>query len=244
MDQGENAVIEKFLGTIVLCIILICGSLSLVQLLSSKIGIKSFEDEVTYVGDYVLSIIIFTALSTIVLLYFVHYYITNTNNSSLYSSGLLFLGLEALSGLLIRLIYFIIMKVLNCFGKGRNIYMIKPHEISWTWIIISLALMLCFFIFQEKTYAFSYLAIALSYLIWIDFSCHSLRNKLIEIKSLTSAYWSVIVLLVICAFASIRYRSGLESVASFVGIILGFILGILCMYAINKKLQWPKVDKG
>ena len=236
--------IKNYLVPIALCIILICGLLSLVQLISTKIGIKSFEDEVTYVGDYVLSIIIFTALSTIVLAYFVHYYITNTNNSSLYNSGLLFLGLEALSGLFIRLIYFIIMKALNCFGKGRNIYMIKPHEISWTWIIISLALMLCFFILQEKTYAFSYLAIVLSYFIWIDFSCHSLRKKLIEIKSLTSAYWSVIVLLVISAFTSIRYPSGKESVASIIGIILGFFLGILCMNAISKKLQRSMVDKG
>ena len=50
--------IESFLGTMFLCIIIISLALSFIQYIGIKVNIKTYEPEIIYIGDYVQSIII------------------------------------------------------------------------------------------------------------------------------------------------------------------------------------------
>ncbi|MCI1930420.1 MAG: hypothetical protein LKJ13_01845 [Clostridia bacterium] len=235
--SGLNIMIENFLGTIVICAFLICVSVSLIYYLSIRFGIKSHEDDAIDFMDYAISMIIFVFLSAIVLLNFVYFYIVNIKDSALYNSGLLFIFLEVASGLIIKWLYLVITKVFCVFFKNTSIYKLKKYEITWTWIFISLGLMVFYLIEHGIVYAFSYLAIILSYFIWIELSISSLKGKLKELKSLTISYWSVISFIIISGFTTIRYNSRLGFVASTAGMVLGLILSIFCIDALNKKLK-------
>ena len=59
--------IESFLGTMFLCIIIISLALSFIQYIGIKVNIKTYEPEIIYIGDYVQSIIIFLAILHIII---------------------------------------------------------------------------------------------------------------------------------------------------------------------------------
>ena len=60
--------IESILETIFLCIIIISLALSFIQYIGIKVDTKTYEPEITYIGDYVQSVIIFLAISSLGLL--------------------------------------------------------------------------------------------------------------------------------------------------------------------------------
>ena len=64
--------IESILGTIFLCIIIISLALSFIQYIGIKVDTKTYEPEITYIGDYVQSVIIFLAISSLGLLIYIH----------------------------------------------------------------------------------------------------------------------------------------------------------------------------
>ena len=118
LQKGQlKLMIESFLGTIVLCVILIASALSLIQYIGIKAKTKTIEPEITYIGDYVQSIVIYLVISSLGLLIYIYIYFKNTENTALYNSGLLFILYSAISGLLINFIYYIIMKFIMFFDK-------------------------------------------------------------------------------------------------------------------------------
>ena len=128
--------IETFLGTLFLCVIIITILLAFIQYIGIKIGSKTYEDEVTYIGDYVQSIIIFLAISSFVLLFYVHLYYAKSIESDLYNSGLLFLVYGVFSGIIIQAVYYITMHIIQFFNKNKSTYFLKAYEKNWTWIFI------------------------------------------------------------------------------------------------------------
>lgn len=233
--------IETFLGTMFLCIIIITALLSFIQVVSMKIGSKTYEDEVTYIGDYVQSIIIFLVISSLVLLYYVHIYFTTSKDSDLYNSGLLFLALGILLGFFIRVLYSIIMNFILYFDKAKSTYFLKDYEKNWTWIFILISYAIYFVIQHLYLYSFSYITLVLSYFFWMIPTKSSLIDKFKELTNLSVSYWCCFVFIFICGFVSIRYTKIPYSIAAYIGIIIGFILGIICMALIAR---YTKKMKG
>lgn len=233
--------IESFLGTITLCILLICVSLSLIQLFSMRIGLKQYEDDVHYIGDYALSLIIFLVISTFALIFYIYLYFSLVVDSPGFNSGIFFLIFGLISGSLIKILYKVIMNIILFFDKSKTTYFLKNHEMNWTILFICLVFFFYFIFTNYLTFALSYLSIILSYFFWIDFSKENLLKKLQEIKSLSVFYWCCVIFVIICGFATIRYPKGINIIAAFIGIVFGFILGILCMYFIRKKSKIKNV---
>lgn len=138
--------IESFIGTIFTCIILVSLLLSVIQYIGIKADTKAYEPEVSYIGDYVQSIIIFLAISSLSLLFYVHIYFSKSNDSALYSSGLLFIIGGAICGLVINIIYMFIMKIISYFDKTNSTYSLKGYEKNWTWIFLMIAYAIYFLI--------------------------------------------------------------------------------------------------
>ena len=129
--------IESFLGTMFLCIIII--ALSFIQYIGIKVNTKTYEPEITYIGDYVQSIIIFLAISSLGLLIYVYIYFNNMRSSAWYDSGLLFIVYSAVTGFIINIIYCVIMNIIKFFDKTKSTYFLKDYEKNWTWILVMLA---------------------------------------------------------------------------------------------------------
>ncbi len=238
LQKGQlKLMIESFLGTIVLCVILIASALSLIQYIGIKAKTKTVEPEITYIGDYVQSIVIYLVISSLGLLIYIYIYFKNTENTALYNSGLLFILYSAISGLLINFIYYIIMKFIMFFDKTKSTYFLKTYERNWTWIFIMIAYAIYYFCNNLNTYSFAYIALILSFLFWMHPTKSAFKDKLTEFKSLSRSYWCCLVFILICGFAAIRYRTPTYTIASFIGIILGFIIGIFLMALISNKMK-------
>lgn len=229
--------LESFIGTIFTCVIIVSLLLSVIQYIGIKADTKTYEPEVSYIGDYVQSIIIFLAISSLSLLLYVHIYFTKSNDSALYSSGLLFIILGALCGLFINFIYMFIMKIMSYFDKTNSTYFLKGYEKNWTWIFLMIAYSIYFLINKIGNYGFAYIALILSFLFWMNPTIESIKSKLTQLKSLSRSYWCCFVFVIICGIASVRYSKPPYTIAAIVGIILGFILGIMLMNIISKKMK-------
>lgn len=59
LRREKILMIESILETIFLCIIIISLALSFIQYIGIKVDTKTYEPEITYIGDYVQSVIIF-----------------------------------------------------------------------------------------------------------------------------------------------------------------------------------------
>lgn len=234
--------IETFLGTLFLCVIIITILLAFIQYIGIKIGSKTYEDEVTYIGDYVQSIIIFLAISSFVLLFYVHLYYAKSIESDLYNSGLLFLVYGVFSGIIIQAVYYITMHIIQFFNKNKSTYFLKAYEKNWTWIFILITYAIYFISQHLYSYGFSYIALVLSYFFWMMPTKSTFKDKLKELKTLSISYWCCFVFVFICGFVSIRYTKPPYSIAAFIGIIIGFILGIICMILIAKKMKKGKTN--
>lgn len=229
--------LESFIGTICLCIIIITFALSFIQFIGTLIGTKTFEPEVLYIGDYVQSIIIFLFISTLVLLLYVHIYFINSVDSALYNSGLLFIFYSAIASIVIDVLYTSIMKIILYFSKSKTTYFLKEDEKNWTWIFIMVAYTIYFGINNLFLYSYSYIALILSYLFWMHPTKSSLTEKITQLKSLSLSYWCCFVFIIICGFAAVRYSEPLYTIASVIGIISGFPLGIFFMTLISKRMK-------
>ena len=230
--------IELYLGAFFLCALIVTLSLCVIQIISIKIGNKTYEDEVIYIGDYVQSIIIFLAISAFLLLLYVHYYFIYVSENALYNSGLLFLLLSCATGFTSKLIYKVVLKAINWFSKTNSVYYLKGHEINWLWIFILGFYCIAFLYFKAYSYSFSYLTLILSYFFWLD---SNIKERLKELTSLSVSYWCCLIFVIICIFISIRYQDSL-SIAAILGAILGFFIGIFCMYNISKYFKKQNKD--
>ena len=222
--------LELYLGAFFLCALIVTLSLCAIQIISIKIGNKTYEDEIIYIGDYIQSIIIFLVISAFLLLLYVHYYFIYASENALYNSGLLFLLLSCATGFISKLIYKFVLKAINWLSKANSTYYLKNHEINWLWIFILSSYCIAFLCFKSYSYSFSYLTLILSYFFWLD---SNIKARLKELTSLSVAYWCCLILVIICIFISIRYQDFL-SIAAILGTIVGFFIGIFCMYNINK----------
>lgn len=117
--------IESFLGTMFLCIIIISLALSFIQYIGIKVNIKTYEPEIIYIGDYVQSIIIFLAISSLGLLIYVYIYFNNMKSSAWYDSGILFIVYSAITGFIINIVYSVIMNIIKIFDKTKSTYFLK-----------------------------------------------------------------------------------------------------------------------
>ena len=120
--------IESFLGTMFLCIIIISLALSFIQYIGIKVNIKTYEPEIIYIGDYVQSIIIFLAISSLGLLIYVYIYFNNMKSSAWYDSGILFIVYSAITGFIINIVYSVIMNIIKIFDKTKSTYFLKDYE--------------------------------------------------------------------------------------------------------------------
>lgn len=236
--------IESFLGTVTLCALLSCAILSIIQFISMRIGLKQYEDDVNYIGDYTLSIIVFLVTSMLLLNFYIsiYYLFSSMYDSPIFNSGLLFLLLGLISGFTIKCLYKGIMKIIQLFDKSKNTYILKNYEMNWTMLFICLILCIYFIFGHYMNFALSYISIIISYFFWIDFSKENFKKKLKELKSLSVCYWCSLFFITICSFASIRYSKSINIIAAIIGIIIGFIIGIFCMYYISKKSKYKYIS--
>lgn len=139
LRREKILMIESILETIFLCIIIISLALSFIQYIGIKVDTKTYEPEITYIGDYVQSVIIFLAISSLGLLIYVYIYFNNMKSSAWYDSGLLFIVYSAVTGFIINIIYSVIMNIIKFFDKTKSTYFLKDYEKKWTWILVMLA---------------------------------------------------------------------------------------------------------
>lgn len=113
LRREKILMIESILETIFLCIIIISLALSFIQYIGIKVDTKTYEPEITYIGDYVQSVIIFLAISSLGLLIYVYIYFNNMKSLAWYDSGLLFIVYSAVTGFIINIIYSVIMNIIK-----------------------------------------------------------------------------------------------------------------------------------
>lgn len=230
--------IETFLGTMLLCCGMVIIVLLFIQFVARKINMKVSEESVGYFGDYIISFVIFFVASAICLLFYVIFYFEATPDTAIYNSGLLFMILGLAINLILKKIYQAIMKIVNLISKSSQIYLLKTVEKNWIMIFISFGYAAYFWLFQEKTYSFSYLTLALGYCLGMFTSKESFEEILSELKSLTKFYWFASLMILMCGFSAIRYTNAPLNIASIVGIVLGYAIGIMLMCKIEER--WYK----
>lgn len=189
LRREKILMIESILETIFLCIIIISLALSFIQYIGIKVDTKTYEPEITYIGDYVQSVIIFLAISSLGLLIYVYIYFNNMKSLAWYDSGLLFIVYSAVTGFIINIIYSVIMNIIKFFDKTKSTYFLKDYEKNWTWILVMLAYQIYYLCNQLYTYGFAYLALILSYFFWMNPTKLAFEEKISEFKSLTRSYW-------------------------------------------------------
>lgn len=229
--------IESFLGTILFCSLVVILPLLLIQFIAIKTNMKVHDHDVQYVGDYVVSFIIFFVASAIALLFYMFFYYKNTSDTTLYNSGLLFQIWGFVINLIVKVIYHAIIYFINLISKAQNNYFLKFAEMNWIMIFISIIYSIWFFLLKENTYSFSYFALALGYFLGTFTSKDSLKEIIKELKSLTLFYWCTFLFILICGFSAIRYKYPPLNIASCIGIIIGYIIGIMLMYRLNSRYR-------
>lgn len=229
--------IEQLLGTSFFCALITFFSYILFYKLACKVKINSIESDVQYIGDYAGSIIVFMAISSLTLLLIVAIYLSWDLPSFLSDSGIIFAFIQFAAGLFIRFLYWLFFSSINKLTKSKTYHKLTPTEISWTWLMICTVYGIVFLIQHEYTIGLTYFVIVISYFFWLDSSTHSIKEKLMSIKELSSSYWYVVIFIGISAFVTLRYKTNLEIIFAIIGMMIGIILCIIPMYYSFKKRQ-------
>ena len=223
--------IEKLLGTTLLCCVITTFFYFLFYKVACKFNINDSEDDSPYIGDYASSIIVFLAISSLTLLITVNFYITISSRlpKSLNESGFAFALLQLLSGLFIRLLHKLFFFTIGKITKSTSYHKLTSSELSWTWLILCFIYGIVFLINKEYTIAFTYFVIDISYLFWLDASCSSILKKLSSIKKLSKAYWYVVSFIGLTTFITLRYQSNIQIFFASIGLLIGIILSIIAI---------------
>lgn len=147
-------------------------------------------------------------------------------------SGLIFSILLVAVGLLIRLIYYIIFKVVDKYCKRKYIdYLDKKEQ---TWVLVLSCILLAFIGFKDKNYYFAYFVIALiiGKFFWLDNTVDDLKNIVDEIVHLDLGV--LLVLMWSIYYICIALFNEENIFTSISGSVLGFIIGIV-IYAYKNK---------
>ena len=225
--------LEKLLGTTLLCCIITASF----YIIACRLNINDFEDDSPYIGDYVSSIIIFLAISSLSLLIVVYCYINIQGilPTFLTESGFAFAFLQFLAGIFIRLLHKLFFLIINKITPKKSYHKLTPSEICWSWLMLCIIYGIVFFINDESTIAFTYFVIVISYFIWLDSNYSSLKEKMLSIKKLSKSYWCVIIFIGLIAFIVVRYQAGIQILFAFIGLVIGIIISIFAIHHFAKK---------
>ena len=232
--------IEQLLGTVLLCCIITAFFYVAFYKIACKFNINDFEDDTPYMGDYVASIIIFLAISSLTLLIVVYYYIKISSKlpSYLNESGFAFAILQLLAGFFIQCLHKFFFFIINKIAKANSYHELTPSETSWSWLMLCAIYGIVFLINKELTIAFTYFVIVISYFIWLN---SSFKDKLLEIKDLSKSYWYVIIFIGLISFITLRYTTDIQIIFAFIGLFAGIIVSIFAIHYFQNK-HYMQID--
>lgn len=189
-----------------------------------------------YIDGYVSSFIIFLAISSLALLFYVDIYFSNVKNSPMYNSGLLFIIYGAVTSVIINVIYMIIMKIISFCDKTNSTYVLNTNERNWIWVFLMLAYGVTFCILREYTYGCAYFALILGFFFWMFPDLQSLISKCKSLKLLRPLYWTCILVIDIISIIAIKLKPiKINGLSLGIGILGGLGIGSFLLVHTSKK---------
>lgn len=231
---------EKYVGIFFVSMILIIMLLSGVEYCSIKCSIKPSEENKEIVHTYGASLLIFSAIAVYVLMSFVFVFSEIESDKILIKSGLLFAIISVSLGAFIQIVYYILVKISEAIAKTTVLYKLNADEVKWTYILICVGLMWLCYRLHMKACAYTYIVLIIGKLLWLDVSIQNLKKELVSMKNLTRSFWYVVVFVIVCIFCATRYENSCEIIISLIGIIIGILVGIYCIYFIDKNFENQK----
>lgn len=233
--------IKQYLGIITFSTII-----SLICFFSSyklaKNKIKLYEEDVTYFGDYASSLLMFIFISSLILLFSVYIYLQIPFSSYFINSGLAFLIIEIIAGIIINFLHWLIFKFLCHLSKCKDYYHLKEHEITWTWLIICTIYGTVYWFCKEYEISCTYWVIVVSYFFWLGVNPKSLKIKLSSFYSLSYSYIVILIFIFLCAISVIRYKTDLQRFLFMLGVFIAIVICLFLLYRqTNKKISQKQI---
>lgn len=228
---------EECVGIFFINMLVFVISLSGVEWWSIKHNIKQTEKGKEQLQTYGTSLLLFSAIAVFLLISLVVSFSRVQSDSTLVKSGLLFAILSILFGTLIRFIYNLLIKLAEFILKTSVLYKLNDDEVKWIFLLICFGLMCLCFQFNMHVCAYTYLVLIIGKLLWLDVSIQNLKKELDSLKNLSRSFWYVVIFIIVCIFSASRYTELWKSIISQAGIVLGGLVGIYCIYLIDKKFE-------
>ncbi len=176
--------------TAIICVLLVEGIL----FLGKRYNISPYIRNRKSLGDDIFSVVVFSMIVIACLTGIIYiYYEIPYDNIVLKDSGIMFAILLVLSGILVRIIYKVVQKLV-----GVNILVdFLDNEIKWITVFSCIMLMIIFKATHYKTYAYTCGAVIIGKFMWIDASGKQLIKDIFTITEVpTIVIISIIYLLI------------------------------------------------
>lgn len=205
---------------------------------------KEFQRNFFGIMDDFPSITCFIFAAEVGLLYCMEFYLNISKRfpDVVIESGLIFTLLQVTLGMGVKKVYNYFFSKLQKWAKTPIYYELNSAEISWTWLVLCFVSGILFWAYDEKSVAYTFLSIDISYFFWLDSDFKSIKEKILSIKELKKSFLACIISIIMMGVILWNSESKEQFWFILLGVILGIIIGMLIMryFSVKSLKKWMK----